>query len=94
MKARQTMITAAWAAVFSMLALHAYADREILPSHVALARSTCEEVMHLKQGIVPFDDCVQSLATTLSAQLEDRGILEPAGVVHRRNASGTAATRS
>lgn len=35
------------------------------PEQTALARSTCSNVMGIKQGYVPFDACVESLSRTL-----------------------------
>lgn len=37
------------------------------PQEIALARSTCSDVMRIRPGFVPFDACVESLAQTLDA---------------------------
>jgi len=47
----------------------------ISPEQTALARDTCSNVMRIRPGMVPFDDCVESLSKTLSNQTQ-REILD------------------
>ena len=56
--------TLAICATGSTNALAEYAQRPS-PEQTVLARSTCSNVMGIKQGYVPFDTCVESLSQIL-----------------------------
>jgi hypothetical protein len=58
---------AAWLA-FGASVAQADNGKRPSPEQLALAHSTCVNIMHIREGFVPFDACIESLSEILADQ--------------------------